>query len=81
MKAGWHGHPISDGSHDGPTCACAHQSILVFQGRPPSAGQRFVNLVLSLDSVYESATKWRWSLADQVGRESPEARDSSATPP
>jgi hypothetical protein len=46
MKAGWHGHPISDGSHDGPTCAYAPQSILVFQGRPPSACQRFVNLAI-----------------------------------
>jgi hypothetical protein len=32
--------------------------------------------VLSLDSVYARVTKCRWSLADQVGRESPEARDS-----
>ena len=39
------------------------------------------NWVLSLDSVYVRATQCRWSLADQVGRESPEARDSSATPP
>ena len=31
MKAGWHGHPISDGRYDRLTCACAHQSILVFQ--------------------------------------------------
>ena len=38
-------------------------------------------LVLSLDSVYVRVTKCRWSLADQVGHESPEARDSLATPP
>ncbi len=31
MKAGWHGHPISDGSQDGLAGACTHQSILVFQ--------------------------------------------------
>jgi len=24
--------------------------------------------VVSLDSVYERATTWRWSLADRVGR-------------
>ena len=39
------------------------------------------DLVVSLDSVDEGATKNRWSLADRADRESQEAPDSSTTPP
>jgi hypothetical protein len=41
MTAGWHGPPISDGSHDGPVWACAHPSILVFHGRGPGQSSPF----------------------------------------